>query len=370
LSGKAVYGPSDVGRVPALAVDGQRWPISPSDHLLRLRAFHTMSIARSPRFIQRHLADPAAERAEVERGLLRTPAEASPKYFYDRLGSHLFEAITELPEYYPTRTEAAIFAAHGAEMAREIGAGATLIDLGAGNCVKASRLFPLLEPSRYIAVDISVDFLHDALKRVQREHPQLDVLGLGLDFSSGLDVSGDIGASEGRAATPPVFFYPGSSIGNFTPDQALAFLRRVRMQASGGGLLIGVDLVKPDAILQAAYDDALGVTAAFNLNILRQLNQLIGSDFDPTEWRHVGLYNAAKSRVEMHLEARGEVEVRWPGQQRHFDAGERLHTENSCKYSVDGFSELLRAAGFAPSRHWTDPQGWFGVFWAAADQPV
>lgn len=319
-----------------------------------------MTPLRTPRFIQRHVADAAADRREIEAGLLQPTAHASPKYFYDRLGSHLFEAITELPEYYPTRTEAAIFAAHGAAMAQRIGAGGTLIDLGAGNCAKAVRLFPLLEPNRYIAVDISVDFLHDALKRVQREHPALDVIGLGHDFSSTLDLEADLITDRG------VFFYPGSSIGNFTPDEALAFLKRVRAQTQGGGLLIGVDLVKPSAILQAAYDDALGVTAAFNLNLLRQLNRLIGSDFAPTDWKHIGLYNEAASRIEMHLEARHDVDVHWPGAQRAFRAGERIHTENSCKYTVEGFAALLTEAGFARPEHWTDNRGWFGVFWAPA----
>ena len=321
-----------------------------------------MTPLRSPRFTQRHVADTAAERAEIVAALLRHPASAAPKYFYDRLGSHLFEAITELPEYYPTRTEAAIFAEHGAAMAAQIGPGSTLIDLGAGNCAKASRLFPLLEPKRYVAIDISVDFLHDALKRVQREHPQLDVHGLGLDFSSRLDLPDEL-----LADAPPVFFYPGSSIGNYTPREALAFLARMRERARGGGVLIGVDLVKPAAILEAAYADALGVTAAFNLNILRQLNRLIGSDFAPEDWRHVGLYNERESRVEMHLEARRDLSVSWPGAQRSFRAGERLHTENSCKYTLAGFATLLEQAGFRPATHWTDERGWFAVYWARAD---
>ena len=319
-----------------------------------------MTPHRAPRFLQRHVADSAAERAEAQAALLCRPARASPKYFYDRLGSHLFEAITELPEYYPTRTEAAIFAAHGEAMAQHAGVGATLIDLGAGNCAKASRLFPLLEPARYVAVDISVDFLRDALARVQREHPLLDVVGLGLDFSHALELPEDL--TTGR----PVFFYPGSSIGNFTPAEALAFLRNIRAQAGGGGLLIGVDLVKPAPLLEAAYADALGVTAAFNLNLLRHLNRLIGSDFDPARWRHVGLFNAAESRVEMHLEAREDLTVRWPGGQRSFAVGERLHTENSYKYRVDGFAALLSQAGFDAPMHWTDEQGWFAVFWAGA----
>jgi len=140
----------------------------------------------------------------------------------------------------------------------------------------------------------------------------------------------------------------------------------VRVQAAGGGLLIGVDLVKPAPILEAAYDDALGVTSAFNLNILRQLNRLIGSDFDPAQWRHVGLYNAVASRIEMHLEARDDLVVRWPTAQRRFKRGERIHTENSCKYTVDGFAQLLEAAGFGAPRHWCDERGWFAVFWAPA----
>ncbi|CAN5325080.1 L-histidine N(alpha)-methyltransferase [soil metagenome] len=320
----------------------------------------TLSSPRAPRFIQTHTADSSNERAAAHAALLRTPASASPKFFYDRLGSHLFEAITELPEYYPTRTEALVFERYGTEIADAAGTGATLIDLGAGNCAKAVSLFPLLEPRRYVAVDISVDFLRDALRHVQREHPQTDVVGLGMDFSRSLDLPANL--VEGR----PVFFYPGSSIGNFTRHEALAFLRRVREQARGGGLLIGVDLVKPVEILEAAYDDALGVTAAFNLNLLRHLNALIESDFRPQDWRHVAFFNQADSRIEMHLEARRDVVVHWPGAQRAFAAGERLHTENSCKYTVESFAQLLQEAGFAAPLRWTDPQGWFGVFWAPA----
>ena len=319
-----------------------------------------MTPARVPRFLQRHVADSATERAQAQAALLRQPASASPKYFYDRLGSHLFEAISELTEYYPTRTEAAIFAAHGQAMARHVGQNSTLIDLGAGNCAKAARMFPLFEPARYVAIDISVDFLRDALAGVQRAHPQLDVVGLGLDFSHDLDLPAELIAGR------PVFFYPGSSIGNFTPAEALAFLRRVRAQASGGGLLVGIDLVKPAPLLEAAYADALGVTAAFNLNLLRHLNRLIDSDFDPARWHHVGLYNATEARIEMHLQAREDLTVRWPGGQREFRAGERIHTENSHKYRVDGFSALLQAAGFETSVHWTDAQSWFAVFWASA----
>ncbi|TMH08010.1 MAG: L-histidine N(alpha)-methyltransferase [Betaproteobacteria bacterium] len=318
---------------------------------------------RTPRFIQTRERDSHGERDAAIAGLLAQPARALPKYFYDRLGSHLFDAITELPEYYPTRTEAAIFAEHGAEMARCIGAGATLIDLGAGSCEKAARLMPLLEPRRYIAVDISADYLHDALRELQRDNPALDIVGVGMDFSQSPALpAGLLADSPGR----PAFFYPGSSIGNFTPAEAAAFLSGVRAQATGGGLLIGVDLVKPIDILEAAYDDAIGVTAAFNLNLLRHLNRIVGSDFDPKQWRHVALFDSTESRIEMHLEARTELLVRWPGGERRFRAGERMHTENSYKYTAASFAELLQRSGFRTSRRWLAPQEWFAVFWAEA----
>jgi len=313
-----------------------------------------------PTFLQQYIADSNALRAEIIEDLLAEPATVSPKHFYDKLGSQLFAAITELPEYYPTRTEAGIFAAHGEAMARRAGSGTTLIDLGAGDCAKAMKLMPVLRPSRYVAVDISVDFLREALLEAQRRYPAMAFTGIGMDFSAELDLPPE--ATAGR----PLFFYPGSSIGNFTPADALAFLRRVRERAEGGGLLIGVDLQKPVEILEAAYDDALGVTSAFNLNLLRHLNRLIGANFELRQWKHVGLYNTAQSRIEMHLEAREALRVRWPGGERRFAAGERLHTENSYKYTLPAFETLLHGAGFGELQCWTDPQRWFAVFWASA----
>lgn len=300
----------------------------------------------------------ADARLDLIHGLLAQQACVAPKFLYDRLGSCLFEAITELPEYYPTRTEASIFDAHGPQMSQAIGAIDTLVDLGAGNCAKALRLIPTLAPNRYVAVDISADFLADAIAEVQRRHPSLEVSGLGLDFSVSPQLPA--GTLQGRC----VFFYPGSSIGNFSPQQAHRFLRGLCDQAGGGGLLIGVDLIKPLEMLEPAYDDALGVTAAFNLNLLRHVNRLIGSNFNPREWRHVAFFNREASRVEMHLEARHAVAVTWPGGERRFGEGERLHTENSHKYSIESFSALLRDAGFSLEQHWLDEQGWFAVFWA------
>ncbi len=315
---------------------------------------------RTPEFLQCFVPDAAAVRDELVQGLAARPARVAPKFFYDVLGSRLFDAITALDEYYPTRTEAAIFAAHAAEMAAACGTGRPLVDLGAGNCAKAAALFPALQPAQYVAVDISVEFLREALGALQQRHPALPMLGLGLDFSAALDLP------DAVRPGPRTLFYPGSSIGNFTPDEALAFLRRVRAACEGGTLLIGVDLVKDKGLLDAAYDDPLGVTAAFNLNLLRHVNALIGSDFDPRRWRHVAFYDEAASRIEMHLEAREAHTVRWPGGERGFAAGERMHTENSCKYRPGDFEALLHDAGFRGLRRWTDARGWFAVFAAQA----
>lgn len=296
---------------------------------------------------------------ELVSGLRAAAAAISPKYLYDALGSKLFEAICELPEYYPTRTEAAIVERHGAEIARAIGPGTTLIDLGAGNCAKAARLFPLLHPAQYVAIDISHDFLRESIERLQQRFSHIEMTGLGLDFSSRLELPGAV-RTEKR-----LFFYPGSSIGNFTPDEARAFLQRARAACDmDGGLLIGIDLVKNSAVLDAAYDDAIGVTAAFNLNVLRHVNRLIGADFDVRQWRHVGFFNAAESRVEMHLEAREALTVSWQGGERRFDAGERIHTENSYKYRQSSAVGLLEQSGFRAVQVWTDPNEWFAFIYA------
>lgn len=319
----------------------------------------TSEAPRTPRFLQLHQADSAAVRDELARGLLAPVPGVAPKFFYDPLGSRLFDAITELREYYPTRTEAAILERHGAEVAQVVGTGQTLVDLGAGNCAKAGRLFGVLAPRRYVAVDISVEFLRASLACLQREHPRMDMLGLGLDFSSRLQLPPEAGDG------PRTLFYPGSSIGNFTPAEALAFLRQARAASAGGHLLIGVDLLKPAALLEAAYDDALGVTAAFNLNLLQHVNSLLGTDFDVRDWQHVALFNPALARIEMHLQARRDLTVRWPGGERHIRAGDRMHTENSYKYRRSDFEVLLRDAGFNRIEGWTDERGWFAVLAAA-----
>lgn len=226
--------------------------------------------------------------------------------------------------------------------------------------MKAGALFGVLNPKQYVAVDISVDFLRQALAELQLHFPGLRMLGVGTDLSAGISLPSMV-PREGR-----LFFYPGSSIGNFTPADALVFLSQIKEQCDrGGGLLIGVDLIKSATILNAAYDDPLGVTAAFNLNLLNNINGLIGSDFAVGDWRHRAFFNAALSRIEMHLEARREVTVKWPSGGRRFAEGERIHTENSYKYALADFRDLLVRAGFTRVQSWTDENDWFALFYAA-----
>lgn len=326
---------------------------------------------RLPDFMQLHRDDPAAVRAELLAGLAGTPPCIAPKFLYDALGSRLFDAITELPEYYPTRTEAAIFREHMHDMARHVPPAAVLLDLGAGNCAKAARLFGAWRSAAYVAIDISVDYLREVLTHLAERHPTMPMLGLGTDFSQRFALDApvlDWLSARGLAAAPRVVFYPGSSIGNFSPAEALRLLRQVHAVCAeggaGGGLLIGVDRVKDKAILEPAYDDALGVTAAFNRNLLLHLNRLLDADFHPAAWRHIGRYDEALSRIEMHLQAEGDQTVRHAGGEWRFPAGTRLHTENSYKWTPEAFAALLGEAGFGTPMHWSDARGWFSVFWA------
>lgn len=312
-------------------------------------------------FIQIYRKNTHAIRAELSAGLLAAHAHISPKYLYDALGSKLFAAICELPEYYPTRTEAAIFDLHLRDIAHAAGKGATLIDLGAGNCEKAARLFPALQPAHYVPVDISVEYLRDAVGSLSLRYPAMTICGVGMDFSVSLDLPETVHRAN------RLFFYPGSSIGNFTPEQAAAFLARVRGAChEQGSLLIGVDLVKDVEILHAAYDDAIGLTAAFNLNLLQHLNDLLDADFAPRDWRHRCHFNRDESRIEMHLEAVRDVTVAWDAGERRFARGESIHTENSYKYTREKFLQLLERTGFGHVHAWTDPDKWFMVCHAHA----
>lgn len=329
-------------------------------------------LKKPPYFVQIHDTNDAELRQDLVKGLQQASASISPKFFYDDLGSKLFTAITELPEYYPTRTEARIFADHSAHMASLLPKHSVMLDLGAGCCTKASRLFSVLEPDAYVAIDIAVDFLRDTLNALSQQHPSLSMMGLGLDFSSSLELPDQAVAwleQERHLHKPKLVFYPGSSIGNFAPPQALRLLVQAHdlcQGSQGSGLLIGVDLVKPASILEPAYDDSLGVTAAFNRNALLHINRILGSNFDPRMWQHVAVFNAAESRIEMHLQSQTAQTVQWPGGQRSFNPGERIHTESSYKWTVASFEQLLKQAGFTPQHCWTDEHRGFGVFWATA----
>ncbi|OZI33953.1 L-histidine N(alpha)-methyltransferase [Bordetella genomosp. 10] len=316
--------------------------------------------AASPRFHQLHSEDDDAVRTEIERGLRADRPSISPKYLYDELGSNLFTAITQLPEYYPTRCEREIVERHATEIARHVGPVRSLIDLGAGDCAKAERLFPYLAPAQYVPVDISVEYLRQAVDRLGARYTELDLVAVGTDFFETLSLPPDVGETE------RLFFYPGSSIGNLAPDHAAGLLKRIREACAGGGLLIGVDLVKSRALLEPAYDDPLGVTAAFNLNTLRHANRIIDADFDVAQWSHVAFYNEAQARIEMHLQAETDLTVTWPRGQRSFARGQRIHTENSYKYWPSTFKAMLERAGFHNVRYWTDEREWFALFGARA----
>ena len=298
----------------------------------------------------------------LREGLRREPRQIAPKFFYDQTGSALFDRICELPEYYPTRTEFAILRQHAGEMAECIGPQADLIEFGAGSLQKIRVLLGALrEPARLVAIDISAEHLQAEAERLRAEHPALSVLAQAGDFSAGLQLPG---LSAG--AVRRVGFFPGSSIGNFTPAEALAFLRRCAGWLAGGGLLVGVDLVKDPALLHAAYNDSAGVTAAFNLNLLARANRELGSDFDLAAFQHCAFYTPREQRVEMHLISARAQSAQVGGERFDFAEGQSLHTENSCKYTVAGFQALARAAGLQPQAVWTDAQRLFSVHWLAA----
>ena len=320
----------------------------------------------------RDLPDEAAGRKLLAARLLAVPASIAPRYFYDAAGCALFAAICELPEYYPTRTEAAIFADRRREIAAAVGTGKQLVDLGAGDCAKAEGWMRWLAPRRYVAVDVAAPELERALERVAAAHPTIEVAGVVTDFARSLEAGRGLDLTRDLDDGAVIFFYPGSSIGNFVPADAVRFLRaihaqcRARRGVSGSGLLIGVDTVKDNARLHAAYDDAAGVTAAFNRNILKHVNRVLGTRFDPAAFEHVAVYDAEQGRIEMHLEARKAQTVSIEGIARRFEAGERILTEYSYKYHPSTFTAMLTAAGFGDVRCWQDERGDFAVYFASA----
>jgi dimethylhistidine N-methyltransferase len=289
----------------------------------------------------------------------------SPKFFYDDIGSHLFDVITLLEEYYPTRTEQWIMDAHRDAIADAVGDCDVLLDLGAGNCAKASQLFNSIQPKQYRALDISKEYLEAAVADLQKQFPQIAMRAEAIDLSLPM-------AFPDIAKRRKIFFFPGSSIGNYDPEKADQFFANLAHECNGnGGLLIGVDLVKDHETLNLAYNDPLGVTAAFNLNILLNVNRISGSNFNLQDWEHYAFFNESQSRIEMHLRARSDVEVRLPSdgtkeQVTQFKAGDLIHTENSYKYTQEGFTEKLRRAGFDNIQIWTDPKKHFLVCFANA----
>lgn len=308
---------------------------------------------------QLHL-DSDAERRRLVAGLRAADASFEPKYFYDSLGCALYGAICQLDEYYPTRTERAIFDANRQTIADVIGRAGTFIDLGAGDCEKARAWLPYLGAKRYVAVDIAGATVAGALGNMAPDFPDVELIGLVTDFAHSLSIPTELLSDK------VTLFYPGSSIGNFAPVAATRFLAQMRdiTAPSGGGLLIGVDSKKDKAKLDAAYDDALGVTAAFNLNALRHINRIVGADFIIDQWQHRGYYNEAMGRIEMHLESSADQTVHIDGVARNFAKAEKIHSENSYKYYREDFDALLREAGFTNIECWTDPASAFWVFYA------
>lgn len=287
----------------------------------------------------------------------------SPKYFYDAAGSRLFEQICELPEYYPTRTELSILRDHAPDMASHIGPNADIIEFGAGSLQKVRLLLDALDsPWRYVPIDISGPHLFAAAQQLRAERPALLVEPVVADYTAAFPLP------TLRPGTRRVGFFPGSTLGNFDPDEALAFLTRAAHMLRGGGLLLGVDLVKDPARLHAAYNDAQGVTAAFNRNVLVRANAELGFDFDVQRFGHAAFYNAPKARIEMHLQSLRAQTVQLRGLRWHFEEGETLHTECSHKFTIERLRALATRAGFEAGPVWTDPEGLFSIHWLAAAQ--
>jgi dimethylhistidine N-methyltransferase len=295
-------------------------------------------------------------REDVIEGLSLPQKALPPKYFYDAQGSRLFEAICRLKEYYPTRAELALTSGHIRAIARFAGSGNTLIEYGSGESMKSRLLIEALRPSAYIPVDISEDALRGAAAKLRRRFPRLDIRPVHGDFSQPLKIP------MLRAMGRRVVYFPGSTIGNLTPGDARAFLRMTRGQVGPrGAMLVGVDLKKDADALHAAYNDAKGVTAAFNLNLLARINRELGGDFDLRCFRHYAFYNVAPGRIEMHLVSLAPQSVNIGKHRFAFEAGESIHTENSYKYSIDGFRALAKSAGFKGEKVWLDPKGLFSL---------
>ena len=310
---------------------------------------------RAIRFYDEH-PQPATMQEEVLQGLASRPRRIAPKFFYDERGSRLFDAICELPEYYPTRIEMGILETCAGEVARLAGPDVTLVELGSGASRKIRLLLEAMQPRQYLGIDISREFLRLSVQRLAQDYPWLEVHAACADFMQDFELPG--AAGEGKKLA----FFPGSTIGNFEPHEALTFLQRVRrLVQPDGALLIGVDLKKDPQILHAAYNDSAGVTAQFNLNLLERLRRELGADVNPQAFKHRAFYNSARGRIEMYLVSRRAQDIRLLGQRFHFESGESIHTENSYKYSLEEFHALARGAGLWPRQVWLDSARLFSV---------
>ena len=313
---------------------------------------HAAALAKAPRFDEQT----SAFAGDVVAGLSQQPKRLSPKYFYDAAGSELFEQITLLPEYYPTRTELGILRDRAAEIAAIIPKGAALVEFGAGATTKARLLLNQCDFAAYVPVDISGDFLNAQADALRQDFPDLNVYPVTADFTA------PFALPDAVKAMPKVGFFPGSTLGNFEPHEACGFLRSAReILGEGAQMIIGVDLEKDERVLQAAYNDAAGVTGRFNLNVLVRINRELGGNFDLSAFTHRAIYNRERHRIEMHLISRKTQTVRILGRTFTFRAGESIHTESSYKYSLDRFAALAQGSGWTPTASWTDAAAMFSV---------
>jgi dimethylhistidine N-methyltransferase len=312
----------------------------------------------APALADAHLPDEqtSAFARDAVDDLSRHPKRLSPKYFYDATGSELFEAITRLPEYYPTRTELSILRERGGDIAKIIPENAALVEFGAGATTKVRLLLERCAFAAYVPVDISGDFLNAQANALRKDFPALKVYPVAADFTAPFKLPDEI------AGLPKVGFFPGSTIGNFEPHEACRFLRSARdILGQGAQMIIGADLEKDERVLYDAYNDAAGVTARFNLNVLVRMNRELGGNFDVSAFTHRAIYNREQHRIEMHLISKKLQAVRMLGTSFAFRAGESIHTESSYKYSIERFTALARGAGWKVRESWTDESGMFSV---------
>ncbi len=316
-----------------------------------------VAVARSSR-LQSPGEEESAFAADVLRGLSATPKRIPAKYFYDDAGSILFDRITELPEYYPTRCEMGILEAQAGEICKLVPEGAALVELGAGSNKKVRILLKAAPPlAAYVPVDICGEMIEREAVELRRDFPNLKVTPVTADFTRVFELP-----PEAKAAPVRVGFFPGSTIGNFEPHEAAAFLKNMaKILGEGALLIIGVDLIKPVEVLKAAYNDKQGVTAKFNLNLLKRINRELGGTFNLDSFEHHAIYNRERNRIEMHLASLKRQKVRVAGETVDFRAGETIHTENSYKYSVESLSALARGVGWSPVKVWTDADRYFSI---------